>query len=270
MNNSRGFSLLEVLIAASILSVVILGVMKVNENLASVEQGFIQSQDSMEVLSNTKLFMGHQLSCLGAFRQAKQKRPDGQFYIPIDGEFESIKNFENNDFISVGETYGKVKLLYLSYSPRKGYFEEEAFTNKRGIVDVYIQMQGIGKVKRPKFKKLPVWVYASKKINEPAEIQYCDSSRADMINYITESVMARVCLSLNAVLDPETRLCIFGSEYEKEKAIKKAERVQKTAMKREISSPQKPAKIDDDTFLMYLMKSMLEETEEKRAISNRP
>ncbi len=260
----KGFSLIEVLVAASILSVVILGVMRVNDNLLNVEQGFIQSQDSMEVLGNAKLFMGHQLSCIATFKQAKKKRFDGKPYIPLIGEIESIRNFEDNNFLSLGEKYGKVELTGLSFQPRKGYFEGKEFNNERGIIDLMIHMRGVGKLKRPRFKRLPVWVYANKKLNEAAEIQYCDSSRSDMVNFITESVMARVCQSLDAALDPDSKLCVFGSDQEKRAAVKKAERLQTSSKSREVSSQSSKSTVDDEMVLMYLMKTMLEETEKKK------
>ena len=42
----------------------------------------------------------------------------------------------------------------------EGYFEEEKFSNQRGIVDVLIHMKGVGRLSKPRFKRLPIWVYA--------------------------------------------------------------------------------------------------------------
>ncbi|MCB9093665.1 MAG: prepilin-type N-terminal cleavage/methylation domain-containing protein [Halobacteriovoraceae bacterium] len=212
--NSKGFSLIEVLVSAGILGVVILGVMRVNDHLWQVERRFEEASDILEITNNLKLYLGHQLTCMGTLSQAKEESGPGEFAIPLSGTLPGILNFKGREYLSSFKPFGKIQIEEISFSPHEGHFTEDQFERERGLLDLKIHIRGSGKSITNRYKIIPLWVYASKIKQQEAKILYCDSEKNDITNQITIAVMNQVCSSFEARYDYKKERCLFSNDHE--------------------------------------------------------
>lgn len=198
-----GIGLIEVLVAMAILGALLLGVMRVTDQISKAESRMLDLLDIQDLMTRIRYQMGDSLACSNTFRVHYKS-----MMLPQSGKLISLLDKYGNDIIGIGSQYGRIEVEDISFRFEEGQFSELGEFPKIHLMQVYIKFHGVGQKSYSKQQALLVPIMgAYNGVEKRIFFDYCDSVSTPFAEQIVDQTMRRFCESLEVTYNPKKGTC---------------------------------------------------------------
>jgi prepilin-type N-terminal cleavage/methylation domain-containing protein len=212
----RGFSIIEVMIAVSLLAALTVAFLHLTDNIKKMETRMLSTVDSLELISRIKLSLSSTKWCKEFLTSAREmanqdKMVDGvidqNLPIPLKGSLHYLKDTNGNLLVELGTKYGRNRITKMEYNKSPNSFTDDTYILKPGIIDLFLTFER-GSSLIPVVKKIPISILASKASERSnPQLVDCYSQNSQLVRDISKDVAIRVCLSFGATYNEFQEKC---------------------------------------------------------------
>jgi prepilin-type N-terminal cleavage/methylation domain-containing protein len=206
-NNSKGFSLIEVIVAMGIMGVFIMGFMRLSEKMVETEMKMMDFIEMNEYIGRVRYILNDSVACNktliknSSVVNKKRILPDELTQI-VDRRGKTISTIGNNlgSHITVKSIKIEIESKGIASPIEDPYF-----------LNLFFRIEGRSKNTYGKMFKLTIPVLLEEN-NNKWEIISCDSMNSGVAQELINSLMKRTCGSLGIDYDPTTGECKLTSD----------------------------------------------------------
>lgn len=205
MRNSKGFSLIEVMIASSIMAVVIYSIMHTTQRMAQMEKRMLNLGDMQDLISRVRFTLSDTVACNKSFKESFHND-----MMDPKGTFETLLDRNGREILAQGMRFNGINVGELTYELED---PKSLIKNKGGVTlaKLHIPLKGNSSNGISKTYHLSLALEFDKAYSTEAGNRFhfaaCQSLSTPIAAEVVNETMKRMCASMGVPYDPVAGTC---------------------------------------------------------------